>query len=188
MGLFTPTYDEIATNRHLGFSSLFGNHKPTNSRIDKMARHWIRYGEMPSKSNESEHHDSTEEKIEEGGNSMLYRNRSRFARNYSAYSESGDDCGCEQSSLCMGVGLGKAHSTGNRLFDIGINQYQDSDASFVGDGEDPNTSKINIPAIIAARMAGGNPDPQTLHNGINKRSLVAPFKLRPLRDDLGPNG
>ena len=97
-------------------------------------------------------------------------------------------CDCEQSSLCMGVGLGKAYDTGNHLYNININQYHDSDASFVGDGDDPATSRTNIPAIIAARIAGGRPDPKVVNNGINKRSSSAPFKLKPLRDDLGPNG
>lgn len=97
--------------------------------------------------------------------------------------ESGD-----QSGISLGVGLGKAYDNGNQLYNIGINQYKDSDASFINDGDDPVTYRTNIPAIIAARMAGGSPDPKVVNNGINKRSTAAPFRLRPLRDDLGPNG
>ena len=94
----------------------------------------------------------------------------------------------EESSLSLGVGLGKAYDDGTRLYNIGINQYKDSDASFINDGDDPATYRTNIPAIIAARMAGGSPDPKVVNNGINRRSDAAPFRLRPLRDDLGPNG
>lgn len=97
--------------------------------------------------------------------------------------ESGD-----QSGISLGVGLGKAYDDGNRLYNIPINQYQDSDGSFINDGDDPATYRTNIPAIIAARMAGGSPDPKVVSNGINRRSSAAPFKLRPLRDDIGYNG
>lgn len=94
----------------------------------------------------------------------------------------------DQSGISLGVGLGKAYDTGNKLYNIDINQYHDSDASFIGDGDDPATSRVNIPAIIAARMAGGSPDPRTIRNGINRRSTAAPIRLGNLRDDFGPNG
>jgi len=109
--------------------------------------------------------------------------KSKLADNPHVSHESG-----EESSLSLGVGLGKAYDDGTKLYNIGINQYRDSDASFINDGDDPATYRTNIPAIIAARMAGGTPDPKVVNNGINRRSTAAPFKLRPLRDDLGPNG
>ena len=92
------------------------------------------------------------------------------------------------TGIGQGVGLGTPQSTANHLYQIPINQYQDSDASFVGDGESAETSKTNIPALLAAKNAGGQPHPFTVSNGINKRSGTGGFKLKPLRDDLGPNG
>ena len=94
----------------------------------------------------------------------------------------------EKTGISQGVGLGVPHATGNKLWQIPINQYQDSDASFVGDGEDPKTSQVNIPATLAARTAGGSPYGLTLNNGINKRTGDGYFKLKPLKDDLGQNG
>ena len=58
----------------------------------------------------------------------------------------------------------------------------------IGDGESEETYKTNIPALLAARNAGGQPHPLTISNGINKRAGSGGFKLKPLRDDLGPNG
>ena len=121
-----------------------------------------------------------------GGTKHAYQvgyGRSKLYSNPRVEHESAD-----QSGISLGVGLGKAFDSGNRLYNIDINQYHDSDASFIGDGDDPATSRTNIPAIIAARMAGGSPDPKTVSNGINRRSSSAPFRLRSLRDDLGPNG
>lgn len=92
------------------------------------------------------------------------------------------------TGIGQGVGLGTPQSTANHLYQIPINQYQDSDASFVGDGDSAETSKTNIPALLAAKNAGGQPHPLTVSNGINKRSGSGGFKLKPLRDDLGPNG
>lgn len=105
------------------------------------------------------------------------------AAGYSAQREA-----TEQTGISQGVGLGVPHATGNKLWQIPINQYQDSDASFVGDGEDPKTSQVNIPATLAARTAGGSPYGLTLNNGINKRTGDGYFKLKPLKDDLGQNG
>ena len=61
------------------------------------------------------------------------------------------------------------------------------DKHFIGDGEDPETSKVNVPAVLAARTAGGDPFDQTLNNGINKASADV-FHLKKFRDDEGMNG
>ena len=45
----------------------------------------------------------------------------------------------------------------------------------VGDGDDPETSKINIPALLAAKTAGGTPHPETLKNGISNRKPLKKF-------------
>lgn len=47
-------------------------------------------------------------------------------------------------------------------------EYNDAyDKNFVGDGDDPFTSTANVPAALAAKTAGGDPHPDTLHNGVN---------------------
>lgn len=92
------------------------------------------------------------------------------------------------TGIAQQVGLGIPKSTANYLYKIPINQYQASDANFIGDGESEETSKSNIPALLAAKNAGGQPHPLTISNGINKRAGSGGFKLKPLRDDLGPNG
>lgn len=92
------------------------------------------------------------------------------------------------TGISQGTGLGNPQSTANHLYQIPINQYQDSDGSFIGDGDSAETLRTNIPALLAARNAGGQPHPLTVSNGINKRSGSGGFKLKPLRDDLGPNG
>ena len=48
-------------------------------------------------------------------------------------------------------------------------------------GEDPETNKINIPAINAARTAGGVPCPLTADNGVNKKTTdkVVPNEVNP---------
>ena len=83
-----------------------------------------------------------------------------------------EGCGCEKCGVSMGTGLGVPYSDANKLWKIPINQYQASDADFVGDGDDPATSDANVPATLAARTAGGDPHPFTLRNGINKRALA----------------
>ena len=60
------------------------------------------------------------------------------------------------------------------------------DKHFIGDGEDPETSRYNVPAILAAKTAGGAPFDQTLSNGINRASADV-FHLKKLRDDEGMN-
>ena len=65
---------------------------------------------------------------------------------------------------------------------------QQNDAKFIGDGDSPETSKTNIPAILAARTAGGAPHGWTTDNGINGTGPNV-FKLKKLKDDYdGPNG
>ena len=61
------------------------------------------------------------------------------------------------------------------------------DKHFIGDGEDPETSRYNVPAILAAKTAGGAPFDQTLSNGINRASADV-FHLKKLRDDEGMKG
>lgn len=65
-----------------------------------------------------------------------------------------------------------------------------NDAFFIGDGDSPETSKTNIPAILAAKTAGGAPHGWTTDNGINGKSSDV-FKLKKFAvrdDDEGPNG
>ena len=65
-----------------------------------------------------------------------------------------------------------------------------NDALFIGDGDSPETSKTNIPAILAAKTAGGSPHGWTTSNGINGKSADV-FKIKRFGkrdDDDGPNG
>ena len=67
---------------------------------------------------------------------------------------------------------------------------QQNDAKFIGDGDSPETSKTNIPAILAAKTAGGAPHGWTTDNGVNGKSSDV-FKLKKFAvrdDDEGPNG
>ena len=61
---------------------------------------------------------------------------------------------------------------------------QQNDAKFIGDGDSPETSKTNIPAILAAKTAGGAPHGWTTDNGINGTGPNV-FKLKKLKDDVG---
>lgn len=65
------------------------------------------------------------------------------------------------------------------------NGYYDNnyDRYFLGDGDDPETSKTNIPAILAAKTAGGSPWPHTINNNISNKIGSDVFKLGKLRDD-----
>lgn len=63
-------------------------------------------------------------------------------------------------------------------------EYNDSyDKFFVADGDDPETSKFNIPAALAAKTAGGDPCPNTFNNGVNKVKSSDVFKLKPVKDE-----
>ena len=57
------------------------------------------------------------------------------------------------------------------------------DKTFFADGDKAETSKINIPAILAAKTAGGAPHGCTVHNGISNKFGSDVFKLKKLRDD-----
>lgn len=54
---------------------------------------------------------------------------------------------------------------------------QKMDSAFVGAGEESETSKVNIPALLAAKTAGGSPCIHTLRNGINAPSPSV-FKIK----------
>ena len=90
------------------------------------------------------------------------------------FEQNSTEHGTQNDGVDMGVGLGKPHDDGNHLMDIKVNDYQASDANFVGDGEEAETSKTNIPAILAAKLSGGEPDPKTVDNAINKRFTLNP--------------
>ena len=63
-------------------------------------------------------------------------------------------------------------------------EYNDSyDKFFVADGDDPKTSKFNIPAALAAKTAGGDPHSDTFNNGANKVKSSDVFKLKPVKDE-----
>ena len=132
-----------------------------------------------------------------GGAAALLKNR--FGNNAQKSAAVGENALLSFSSLgesegnstgiAQQVGLGTPSSTANHLYQIPINQYQASDSNFITDGDSAETSKTNIPALLAAKNAGGKPHPFTVDNGINKRETTGGgFKLKPLRDDLGPNG
>jgi hypothetical protein len=89
-----------------------------------------------------------------------------------------NNCNCSDGA----EGTGVTRSDGN-LFKIPINQYQDSDANFVSDGDSAETSKTNIPSLLAAKTAGGTPHPEVVKNGINqKASNSEVFKVKPVGD------
>jgi len=97
----------------------------------------------------------------------------------------GEECACgkDNCNCGQGVSTGVAKADG-LLHKIPVNQFQKSDSNFVGDGEDPETSKVNVPSILAAKTAGGDPDPKTVHNGINKHDSNADvFKVKPVADE-----
>ena len=63
-------------------------------------------------------------------------------------------------------------------------EYNDNyDKFFVADGDDPKTSKFNIPAALAAKTAGGDPHSDTFNNGVNRVKSSDVFKLKPVKDE-----
>ena len=214
---FLETFQDDATNGNFSLSNLFFDNKtkiePPKNALDAAARHFVTHGRFPEpvkrsvpvkkEDDEAVKEDTTMPSIysahlynpyrlQEGGNAgccncgkpgcPICGKKSKLGKLGMSEAE-GNSTGIGQQ-----VGLGTPQSTANHLYQIPINQYQSSDANFVGDGESEETSKTNIPALLAAKNAGGQPHPLTISNGINKRAGSGGFKLKPLRDDLGPNG
>jgi hypothetical protein len=114
-----------------------------------------------------------------------------------------DTCKCKGGTCPVEVtdGISTSSYAAKKLANAGSNNKTDlnavkpnaeysrqNDALFIGDGDSPETSKTNIPAILAAKTAGGAPHGWTTDNGINGTGSNV-FKLRKLRDDDdGPNG
>ena len=114
-----------------------------------------------------------------------------------------DTCKCKGGTCPVSVtdGISTSSYAAKKLANAGSNNKTDmnavvpnaeysrqNDALFIGDGDSPETSKTNIPAILAAKTAGGAPHGWTTDNGINGTGSNV-FKLRKLRDDDdGPNG
>ena len=114
-----------------------------------------------------------------------YGNHTRIKESYNKYSFNEDD---EYSSQSFGTGLGKAFDTGNKLWNININDYdQTFDSDFIGPG-DEYSNITNLPALRAASVTDGKPYPGTIFNGINGKASNKPFRLKELRDDFGQNG
>ena len=188
---FSESYNDMATHGNFKLSNLIRSRNyDTEHReltpMDKIARHVIKHGEMPKSMPNMNSNNNDENNQEENKEAVKEDHRMSI---YSAHlfrpglREDGDATGIAQAT-----GLGIPRSNANNLNSISINQYADSDSSFIGDGDSAETSKTNIPALLAAKNAGGKPHPFVVSNGINKRSGTEGFKLKPLRDDLGPNG
>ena len=197
------TVKDRATNSEFTLGSLVRDVKPKHfvarTQREKDVREAIMNGSVPSKYQSYASED--DESIKEDYHMSAYS-----AHLFQPLNEGACNCGkcpsCKKKAakklmeagegngtgVGLGVGLGTPKSDANQLYNIPINQYQDSDASFVGDGESPETSRTNIPAVLAAKMAGGTPHPLTVNNGINRREGKAAFKLKPLKDDFGKNG
>lgn len=212
----SESFQDDATNGHFSFNNLIFDNKtkiePPKNALDAAARHFVRYGSFPEPVKPSAPLNKENDRVVKEDIAMpsIY---SAHLYNPFGLQEGGEtkcNCGKANCPICskknnssklgmaeaeeyttginQQVGLGIPKSTANYLYKVPINQYQASDADFVGDGENAETSKTNIPAILAAKNAGGKPYPLTISNGINKRSESGGFKLKPLRDDLGPNG
>ena len=114
-----------------------------------------------------------------------------------------DTCKCKGGTCPVDVtdGISTSSYAAKKLANAGSNNQTDmnavvpnaeysrrNDAFFIGDGDSPETSKTNIPAILAAKTAGGSPHGWTTDNGINGTGSNV-FKLKKLKDDDdGPNG
>lgn len=114
-----------------------------------------------------------------------------------------DTCKCKGGTCPVEVtdGISTSSYAAKKLASAGSNNQTDlnavkpnaeysrqNDALFIGDGDSPETSKTNIPAILAAKTAGGSPHGWTTDNGINGTGPNV-FKLKKLKDDDdGPNG
>ena len=213
--LFQPLNETIldqATNNHFSLKGLVFDARKKDegpkTLQDKLARHVIFHGKMPDASDLGlKKKEDSEEAVKEDNFMSDYSDH--LFKPYSL--QEGSKCGCGKkgcpvcnpknrlklpvreaegnaTGIAQQVGLGTPSSTANHLYQIPINQYQDSDASFITDGDSAETSKTNIPALLAAKNAGGKPHPFTISNGINGREKFNGFKLKDLTDDYGPNG
>ena len=112
-----------------------------------------------------------------------------------------DTCKCKGGTCPVEVtdGISTSAAASKKLFKMGKNNETDlnavtpnaeynqqNDAKFIGDGDSPETSKTNIPAILAAKTSGGVPHDQTVKNGINSTSPSI-FKLKKFTKD-DPDG
>ena len=112
-----------------------------------------------------------------------------------------DKCKCKGGTCPVEVtdGISTSSSAAKKLATAGSNNQTDlnavtpnaeynqqNDAKFIGDGDSPETSKTNIPAILAAKTAGGTPHEETVKNGINGTSPSI-FKLKKFTKD-DPDG
>ena len=180
--LFSLSEDVIdrATNGKFTIASLLYDKRHEDqgpkSNIDRIARDFIKNGEIPEsyrqKMNRSQNNSNEEEEnIKEEAKMPFFKLNEECA------------CGKDNCNCGQGVSTGIAKADG-LLHKIPVNQFQKSDSNFVGDGEDPETSKVNVPSILAAKAAGGDPDPKTVHNGINKHDSNADvFKVKPVADE-----
>lgn len=201
-------FQDDATNSNFSLSNLFFDSKtkiePPKNALDAAARHFVRHGSFPQPVKPSVPVKKEDDGVVKEDMTM----QSRYSPFLYNPLQEGAKCNCGKAGcpvcgkrkklvaeaegdftgIAQQVGLGTPQSTANYLYKIPINQYHDSDASFVFDGDSAETSRTNIPALLAAKNAGGRPHPLTISNGINGRSGTGGFKLKPLRDDLGPNG
>lgn len=168
-------------------TSFFGRalRKPDpNDPKNKSAMHFIKHGTFLNKDNKSDRnpndYDNDEKESVKEETMMSY-----IDHLFRPLNEDGEG---NATGVAQGTGLGTPKADANKLFQIPINQYSGSDSNFIGDGESEEILGKNIPAILAAKQAGGVPHSEVVKNGINKRSGGDVFKLKPLKDDFGQNG